>query len=132
MQMVYDGPISSSSCIEIDRQELQRLKAYKLITLDLYIWWALTLEFGTNKAELDVKKLDSFCERWSFHYGDFIDGANTVFKFSVQDALITIGKLSKKQGSGVRIAVHLSLDLSGNNSEQLSLDLSGNPDNSEH
>lgn len=110
MQQVLRGKVIPMA-IEIDREELKRLKAYKLISLDLYIWWALTLTFGETKTDLDIGKLDIFCERWSLDCGDYIEGSKVSFQLTAQDVLIAIGKLSKKQGTGVKVAVQLSLDL---------------------
>ena len=115
MQELFPGRTENviPMAIEINKNELKRLKAYKLIPLDLYIWWGLTLQFGLNKTNLDNDAITRFCERWSFHYGDYIDGANGTFDFTTQDVLIAIGKLAKKEGSGVKVAIQLSLDLGG-------------------
>lgn len=97
--------------IQIDKEELKRLKAYKLISLDLYIWWGLTLQFGSGTTELDNDQMTRFCEKWSFNYGDYTEGLTSKFTFIPQDVLIAIGKLAKKEGSGVKVSLQLSLDL---------------------
>jgi hypothetical protein len=99
--------------IRIDEEELKRLKAHKFIPLDLYIWWGLQLQFGSKKTNLDNDSISRFCEKWSFDYGEYIDGSSRTFNFTLQDVLIAIGKLAKKEGSGVKIGIQLSLDLGG-------------------
>lgn len=95
----------------IDRQELKRLKAYKLISLELYISWAFRFSYGKNPTLLDAEKLELFCEDWSFDMDEFIQDSKAKFKLSSEDVLISIGKLSKKEGSGISYAIQLQLNL---------------------
>lgn len=118
MMQLIDHNVFLLRAIRIDKKELKRLKAFKLISLDLYIWWAAQLTFGLGKTEgIDVEKLESFCQDWSFFYGDYLEGANANFQFCPQDVLIALGKMAKKEGSEVRVAVQLSLVFGEENDE---------------
>lgn len=95
----------------IDSKELKRLKAYKLISLELYVCWALRLSYGKNTTTLDGKKMEKFCDDWSFDMDEFIADSKAKFKLFYEDVLISIGKLSKKEGSGISYAIQLELNL---------------------
>jgi hypothetical protein len=99
------------TAIEIDRNELKRLKAHKLISIELYVSWALILTYGENEVKLDDKKMDDFCNSWSFPCCEYIADSKAVFNLLADDVLIAIGKLSKKQGSGVECSLQLTLNL---------------------
>jgi hypothetical protein len=97
--------------IEVDKRELRRLKAHKLISIELYVSWALILTYGENEVNLSDKQMNDFCYDWSFYLDEFIEDSKTKFTLLPEDALIAIGKLSKKQGSGVACSLQLTLNL---------------------
>jgi len=55
--------------INLDYDEIKRLKAVKLISLELYVRWALILAYGQNTVTLSEEKMTYFCEEWSFCLG---------------------------------------------------------------
>ena len=99
--------------IKLDRDEIRRLKAVKLISLELYVRWALILTYGQNTVTLSEKQMTYFCEEWSFRLGDLFEGSKGEFSLTPEDVMGAIAKLSKKEKSGVTCAIQLELNLGG-------------------
>ena len=99
--------------IKLDRDEIRRLKAVKLIPLELYVRWALILTYGQNTVTLSEEKMTYFCEEWSFHLGDLFEGSKGEFSLTPEDVMLAIAKLSKKEKSGVTCAIQFELNLGG-------------------
>lgn len=78
----------------LDREELLRIRALKLLTSDRdYMFFALQLDFpGKLNPQIDV---NSFCERWELDEGDLYKA---------------LGELRKK-GIVVSIASQISLQI---------------------
>lgn len=99
--------------IKLDRDEIRLLKAVKLISLELYVRWALILTYGQNTVTLSEKQMTYFCEEWSFRLGDLFEGSKGEFSLTPEDVMLAIAKLSKKEKSGVTCAIQLELNLEG-------------------
>jgi hypothetical protein len=99
--------------INLDGEELKKLKAVKLLSLELYVRWALILTYGYNKVTLSEDKMSSFCEKWSFRLADLFEDGKGEFSLTPEDVLGAIAKLSKKEKSGCKCAIQLELDLGG-------------------
>lgn len=94
--------------ISINKEELKRLKKSKLISTDLYIYWALVLSFGYNDFELSLSKIEEFCEDWII-----VDARKIVFVCHPSQVTEAISKLSRKDcgKNNINFGVQLSLDL---------------------
>jgi len=99
--------------INLDYDEIKRLKAVKLISLELYVRWALILAYGQNTVTLSEEKMTYFCEEWSFCMGDLFEGSKGEFSLTPEDVMGAIAKLSKKEKSGVACVIQLELNLGG-------------------
>lgn len=99
--------------IKLDRDEIRRLKAVKLISLELYVRWALILTYGQNTVTLSEEKMAYFCEEWSFRLGDLFEGSKGEFSLTPEDVMEAIAKLSKKEKNGVARVIQLELNLGG-------------------
>ncbi|BBG57841.1 hypothetical protein [uncultured phage] len=99
--------------INLDHDEIKKLKAVKLLSLELYVRWALILTYGYNKVTLSDDKMAYFCENWSFDLADLFEGSKGEFILTPEDVLGAIAKLSKKEKNGCKCAIQLELDLGG-------------------
>lgn len=99
--------------INLDDVEIKKLKAVKLLSLELYVRWALILTYGYNKVTLSDDKMAYFCENWSFDLANLFEGSKGEFILTPEDVLGAIAKLSKKEKNGCKCAIQLELDLGG-------------------
>ena len=97
--------------INLDHEEIKRLKAVKLLSLELYVRWALLLTYGYNKITLSDEKMANFCENWSFDLAELFEDGKGEFSLTPEDVLGAIAKLSKKEKNGCKCAIQLELDL---------------------
>ena len=99
--------------INLDDVEIKKLKAVKLLSLELYVRWALILTYGYNKVTLSDDKMAYFCENWSFDLANLFEGSKGEVILTPEDVLGAIAKLSKKEKNGCKCAIQLELDLGG-------------------
>ena len=97
--------------INLDGEEIKKLKAVKLMSLELYVHWALILTYGYNKITLSDEKMVNFCENWSFDLADLFEDGKGKFSLTPENVLGAIAKLSKKEKNGCKCAIQLELDL---------------------
>lgn len=95
--------------IKVDREELKRLKACRLISDELYIGWAFNLTFGKNDTIFDQSKIEEFCEDWSFDVDEYLPDSKA--KFRLNPSKVTIGLIKFSQKVEFKMSIQLELDL---------------------
>lgn len=95
--------------INVDRDELKRLKACRLISDELYIGWAFNLTFGKNDTIFNQSKIEEFCENWSFDVDEYIPDSKA--KFKLNPSKVTIGLIKFSQKVEFKMNIQLELDL---------------------
>ena len=60
--------------IKLDHDEIKRLKAVKLISLELYVRWALILTYGQNTVTLSEEKWLIFAKSGAFVWAIYSRG----------------------------------------------------------